>query len=343
MKIAIHKKKGTFSEVWIPYCEKENIPYKIVCCHDSDIISQLDDCDGLLWNWDLNSYRAALNARQIIQSLTYKGIKVYPDINTSWHYDDKVGQKYLLEAINAPIVNSYVFYTKKEALDWIGKATFPKVFKLRAGAGSLNVKLAKTKRQAKKLTNKAFGKGFPNLDSIAGFKERIWIWRRDKSRIALINVLKGIARLFMPNELAKFSPNEKGYIYFQDFAPDNNYDTRLIVIGNRCIGLRRFCRDGDFRASGSGKWDYNPELINKDAIKIAFKVAKKIQAQSLAFDFIMENQMPKIIEISYCFPLRANEKAPGYWDENLNWHDAKIIAEEIIIEDFIKTLKINDK
>lgn len=338
MKIAIHHQKDTFSEVWILYCEREKIPYKIVDCFDSDIISQLSDCDGLMWNWDLNSYKAALNARQIIRSLKLMGLKVYPDANTSWHYDDKVGQKYLLETINAPIVSSYVFYTKQEALNWIEKATFPKVFKLRAGAGSLNVRLVKTKSQAKHLTRKAFGKGFLNIGKIASYRERIWVLKRDRNLRSFINLVKGIARFFMPNELAKFSPNEIGYIYFQDFVPDNNYDTRIIIIGNRCIGLRRFCRDGDFRASGSGIWDYNPEYVNKDAIKIAFEVAGKIKAQSLAFDFVIENQMPKIIEISYCFPLRANKNAPGYWDENLIWHDGKVNAEEYIIEDFIKKL-----
>ena len=44
MKIAIHHSQGTFSDRWVAYCEKEQIPYKLVDCYKNDIIQQLDDC-----------------------------------------------------------------------------------------------------------------------------------------------------------------------------------------------------------------------------------------------------------------------------------------------------------
>ena len=50
------------------------------------------------------------------------GTPVFPNYNTSWHFDDKVGQKYFLEAIDAPLVPSHIFYSKKEALEWIKNA-----------------------------------------------------------------------------------------------------------------------------------------------------------------------------------------------------------------------------
>jgi glutathione synthase/RimK-type ligase-like ATP-grasp enzyme len=86
---------------------------------------------------------------------------VFPDFRTAWHFDDKVAQKYLFEAIGAPLVPSYVFFDKQEALRWAELTTFPKVFKLRGGAGSQNVSLVKTKQECIKLIHKAFGKGFP--------------------------------------------------------------------------------------------------------------------------------------------------------------------------------------
>ena len=147
MKIAIHDNPGSFIDRWITYCLENKINFKKVNCYDTDIILQLDDCDGLMWNWSQTDYKAALCARQLTKSLERKGIRVFPDTNTSWHFDDKVGQKYLLEAIGAPFVKSYVFYSAKEALDWIEKTSFPKVFKLRRGAGSINVSLIKTKKK----------------------------------------------------------------------------------------------------------------------------------------------------------------------------------------------------
>ena len=106
MKIAIHEYAGSFSDRWIKYCDEKKVPYKLVNCYDSDIVSQLEDCQALMWHWNQNDYKAALFARQLTISLEKKGIKVFPDVNTAWHHDDKVGQKYLLEAIGAPLVKS---------------------------------------------------------------------------------------------------------------------------------------------------------------------------------------------------------------------------------------------
>ncbi len=150
--IAIHSLKGddSYSDKWIEYCNKNNISYKLVNCYDSNIIEQLKECDGLMWHWQHTDYKAKLFARELIHSLDSIGFKVYPDSNTSWHFDDKLGQKYLLEAIDAPIVKSYAFYDRKEAIKWIENTELPKVFKLRNGAGSQNVLLIKSKKEAKR-------------------------------------------------------------------------------------------------------------------------------------------------------------------------------------------------
>ena len=160
MKIAIHLRKESFSDRVIQYCEQNKIPYKLVNCFDSDIIKQLNDCDVLFWHWFQNDPKAILCARQILYSVEKKGLKIFPDFNTVWHFDDKIGQKYLLEAIDAPFVSSYVFYDKESALKWINDSNFPKVFKLKDGAGSYNVKLVKSRKEALKLCNIAFSRGF---------------------------------------------------------------------------------------------------------------------------------------------------------------------------------------
>lgn len=313
--IAIHKSTG-FAERWIAYCKKNNIPYKLVNAYDSDIVSQLADCDGFMWHHSHQNYKDVLFAKQLLYSLQIVGKKVFPDFSTGWHFDDKVGQKYLLEAIGAPLVPSYAFYTKKEAMEWIDKTDFPKVFKLRGGAGSSNVKLARTKSQAKKFVNKAFGRGFTQFDRFSHFKERYSKWRQGKD--TFIGVCKGFARFFIPTEFAKMHHKEKGYVYFQDFIPNNSFDIRIVVVGEKAMAEKRFVRKNDFRASGSGEFSY--DNINIDAIKIAFDVAEKLKLQSVAFDFIFDNNNPLIVEMSYGFGMKGISLAPGYWDKELNWH-----------------------
>ena len=340
MKIAIHHTPGSFSDRWISYCREKQIVFKQVNCYDSDIMTQLDDCEGLMWHWDQTDYKAALFARQLTISLEKKGIKVFPDINTAWHFDDKVGQKYLLEAIGAPLVKSYVFYTSQEALAWVNTTTFPKVFKLRGGAGSENVSLAKTKKMAQWLVHKAFGKGFSQVNHVSRLKDRLMVFKREKNLRALRGVLSGFARMFVPKQSDQFFHNEKGYVYFQDFVPGNEYDTRLVVIGDRCFGVRRYCRKGDFRASGSGIKVYDPELIDKKCIQIAFEVANKLNTQSVALDFILDGSEPKIVEISYCFVMgRFYDDCLGFWDRTLTWHEKTVNPQYFMIEDFINTLR----
>ena len=121
MKIAIHSHPGSFSERWIEYCKQKGIDYKTVNAYDSDIVEQVKDCDAFMWHHNHADYRDVLFAKQLIYSLEAKGIKCFPNFHTTWHFDDKVGQKYLLEAIGAPLVPSYVFYSKIEALNWISK------------------------------------------------------------------------------------------------------------------------------------------------------------------------------------------------------------------------------
>lgn len=322
MKIAIFKRRNDFSVRWIEYCEKNNISYKIVNAYDSDIIRQVEDCTAFMWHHYHNDYRDLLFAKQLLYSLQKKRLKVFPNFNTTWHFDDKVGQKYLLEAIGAPLVPSYVFYTKKEALDWINNTEFPKVFKLRGGAGSANVKLAKTKSQAKKFVNMAFGRGFSQFDKLCYLKERYSKWRQGKD--TFIRVCKGFARLFIPTEFAKMYHREKGYVYFQEFIPNNSFDIRVVVVGDKAFAIKRMCRVNDFRASGSGFLVYKKEEIDERCVSLALEVNKKLNSQCTAYDFIFDiNNNPLIVEISYGFTSASYDDCEGYWDKDMYWHEGR--------------------
>lgn len=335
MKIAIHNSKGSFSDNWIEYCKENNIDFKIVNAYDNDIIEQVADCDAFMWHHHHGNYRDVLFAKQLLYSLEMSGKKVFPNFNTTWHFDDKVGQKYLFEAIGASLVPSYVFYNKADALKWVNETTFPKVFKLRGGAGAANVKLARTKRQAIKLINKCFGKGFPQFDRWNYFKERFNNWRNGKEGI--IAIAKGVYMLLAKPEFACYHFPEKGYAYFQEFIPNNDCDFRIKIVNNKCWGFRREVRKNDFRASGSNVLLFDNELIPEDIIKISFQVYKKLLLQSVAFDFVIDksSNTPMIIELSYGFGYDENEINCGYWTEDLQWHESKINPQGWMVEELI--------
>ncbi len=324
MKIAIHNSENNgFRDRWVSYCNENSIAYKMVNAYDSDIVSQLNDCHAFMWQHHQGNYKDVLFAKQLLYSLQLAGKKVFPDFNTTWHFDDKVGQKYLFEAIGAPLVPSYVFYTKQEALQWVNSTTFPKVFKLRGGASSANVKLAKNKKEAVKLINKAFGKGFSQYDWKEKFKEA---YRKKKlGKASWRDVLRPLyyALKKQPTPFAHYKGNEKGYVYFQDFVPNNSFDIRIIVVGDKAFGIKRMNRENDFRASGSGQILYYKSEFDERCVKLAFDVNQKIKAQSIAYDFVFdENNNPIIVEISYAFMASVYDPCTGYWDKKLNWHEA---------------------
>lgn len=333
--VAIHHRERSFSDRWVAYCELHGIPYKIVNCLDSCIIEHLRSFDALLWHWQHGDPREQLAAHNVIMAVETMGIKVFPSISTCWHFDDKIAQKYLLEAIGAPFVPTSVFYDLNEALCWIDRTSFPKVFKLRKGAGSSNVQLVRSAREARVLAERAFSRGFsptPHYGTDAMKRYRLARQRND-----ILNIIKRL-----PKVLAKIHSNrkmighERGYIYFQDFIPNNDFDTRVTVIGNRAFGFTRNVRPGDFRASGSGDIVYDLQRVRQECIEMAFRTTQKIESQSMAFDFVLaENKQPMIIEMSYGFNAEAVHSCPGHWDVKLNWHQGQIWPQDAILVDLL--------
>lgn len=331
MKIAIHPGAGSFSDRWISYCKNQNIPYKVVNAFDTNILEQVNDCDVFMWHHHHGQYKDVLTAKRILFALEHAGVKVFPDFKTGWHFDDKVAQKYLLEAIGAPLVPSYVFYDKAEALVWAKETEYPKVFKLKGGAGAANVKLVRTQKDANKLINKAFSKGFAQYDRLGGLKERLR--KAKEGKASLMYVLKGLGRLLITTEFDKQQPPEKDYVYFQQFIPNNDSDIRVVIINDKAFAIKRLVRENDFRASGSGNLIYDANEIDLRCVKTAYEISNKIGSQCLAYDFIFDKKdRPLIVEISYGFAVEPYDDCPGYWDQHLVWHEGKFNPQEWIID-----------
>ena len=228
-----------------------------------------------------------------------------------------------------------IFCDKKEAFEWAVNTNHPKIFKLKGGAGAANVKLVKRKMKQRSSSIKLLGEAFLSLIRVGAFKEHL---RKVKEgQQGLIGLLKGFARLFMTTDFDKQQPPEKGYIYFQDFIPNNDSDARVIVIGDKAFAIKRMVRSNDFRASGSGLIIYDNKEIDEKCIEISFDICRKLKAQSIAFDFVFDkNNQPKIVEISYGYAVEAYNQCPGYWDCKLNWYEGCFNPQQWMVESQIK-------
>jgi len=329
--LGIHDSRAGFHPRWMDYCEREGIPYKRVDCYRSDIVDQLKGCDALLWHHSHSDPRDVLIAQKILFACQHAGLKVFPDFRTSWHFDDKVAQKYLFELLDLPAVPAHVFFERRQALDWVDQARFPKVFKLRRGAGSAAVRLVHDRRAARRLVNRAFRRGFPLYDPWASLKERA-----DKVRIGQLpahSLIKGLARLAYPPRYARILGRERGYAYFQDYIPGNDSDIRVIVIGDRAFAIRRMVRSGDFRASGSGRIKHAREEIDERCVELAFSVVDKLRSDCTALDFVFDHHnVPLILELSYGFNKSVYDPCPGYWSRDISWNAGCIKPQEWMVE-----------
>jgi hypothetical protein len=199
----------------------------------------------------------------------------------------------------------------------------------------------KSVHQAQRLIRRSFGKGFKQKRRLHFLRERLWQFRRDHDLRSLLNLAKGIARLFIPTPAERSFARERNYVYFQKFIPNASYDIRVVVIGDRAFGLRREVREGDFRASGSGRIVFDREHIPLACVRIAYQTIDRSGLQSAAFDFVMDNHKPKIVEVSYAFTAHVYESCPGFWNRELVWYPEPVSPEAFMIEDFISAITVS--
>jgi glutathione synthase/RimK-type ligase-like ATP-grasp enzyme len=277
-----------------------------------------------------------LIARQLLFALEHAGFKVFPDFRLAWHFDDKVGQKYLFEALDIPRLHSYVFVESAPAYEWAAKTTYPKVFKLRHGAASSCVRLVRSQSEARRLIRRAFGRGYSVYNPWENLKERFYTVRLGASNA--IDIAKGFGRFLYPPRFSRVLGRQRGYVYFQDFAQGNDSDVRISVVGDKAFGLRRWVRPGDFRASGSKLSSYDCEQVDLECVALAFKLAERLGGQCLAFDFIRkEDNSLAVIEISYGFNWKG--KSAGYWDRDLNWCVGRFRPEDWMVDMVLESLR----
>lgn len=340
MKIAIHKNQSFYTRAWEQYCINHHLDYKMVNAYDSDIISQLWDIDIFLWHFHQLDYRDMLLAKPLLISLEQAGKIVFPNTATGWHFDDKLAEKYLFESLGVLSAKGYAFYTKADAVKWAKDTTYPKVFKLRGGAGSSNVRLAHNYKEAKRLIDTAFSnKGYPAYQPWEQLKRAIKsIFNGDGSNRRL---LASLYHCFVPIKQYQFLPIQNGYIYFQDFIPNDGFDYRLEITGNKAIALVRYCRKNDFRASGGHNDHFEHELIPNDVIQFGFNTMDRLGMQSAALDIVRDNRDNKLylIEVSYCYGVDNDEFEHGYWTRDGIWHDEPFNGIDWIIESIIDIYK----
>lgn len=317
----------SFSARWIELARAEGHEPVIVDAYSPGFFDAVRGCDGFMWRFGYDALSLQFAKRITVSVEHGMGMPVFPSAATAWHFEDKISQYYLLEAADIRTPRTWVFWHKHEAQSFCREASYPLVGKLSAGVQSNNVTLLHDANQAFDLLDHMFGAG------LASMKARSK-WSR------LLRARELGARLLMGEPLPRGI--QHGYVYFQEFLAGNGFDTRVTIIGNRAFAFRRFNRPDDFRASGSGKIDWDPSSIDPRFVRLAFDVARKLGTQSVAIDGLYSDGTPVVGEISYTYASWAVRDCPGHWTltgdpsaGQLSWVDGRMHPEDAIFEDFV--------
>lgn len=322
---------------WAEYCKEKNIPYEIVDCLQYDIVQKLPNYSALLWHYSNYSLAHMMEARNIIQVASNLGLITFPYPEMNWHFDDKVAEMYALQAVKAPIPESWVFYREEECIVWLeNHAQFPLVAKLRCGSGSNNVKLLHNNNEAKVYVKRMFTKGYQPAPSVA-YKAFSKL-QSSKNMKMIVNRIKKIPEFLRTRRGGKMLPIEKGYCYFQEFIPNDGYDLKVVVIGDKMTFCARNVRKDDFRASGGGDCYYDRNLLTNGVIDSAFEAARKLNMYCVGFDYVVDAKsgVGKIIEMCYGFDYEVQRALGAYVDRNHVWHEEPVSVPDEIINMIIR-------
>jgi hypothetical protein len=334
--------RQSFSDRWIAKAQELGHEVRIVDVYRNDIIEHLRECDGFMWRFPHAPFPRLFAKRLLAVAEKGLGLVVFPDCNTSWHYDDKVAQRYLLEAAGIPTAKTWIFWKREDALNFCRSANYSLVIKLAGGASSQNVRLLKDFGEAEYWLNQLFYSGVFSLERPTSTNLRVILKRlRPSARL----LLKGLH----PNPGFLFEL-QKNYLMVQEFLPNNPHDTRVTVIGNRAFAFRRFNRPDDFRASGSGNFDTDYGAIDLGFIRLGFKTARALGTQSVAIDGLYRDNECVTTEISYTYASWVVHECPGHWElegdaesGRLIWKTGQMWPEDAIMEDFLARLKSRKK
>jgi len=330
-------RQQSFSDRWITRIPALGHSVRVVDLFQPDPIDQLAGCDGLMW-WFAHLPFPRNFAKRLMPALNHgRNLPTFPDYRTAWHFDDKVGQFYLLRAAGLPMPRTWVFWQRQDAEQFCRSARYPLVLKLAGGIISENVRMLRSMKEAERWIRRLFGAGVTTTERPSLRKPRRLI---NRLASAASVVTRGHARPSGRSDV------QRGYFMVQEFLERNQYDTRAVAIGNRAWVYRRLNRPDDFRASGSGLRDPDRSKIDLEMVRLAFVVARALDTQSVAVDGIYRGSERVLTEISYYYEgWILFEECQGHWvlhgppeTGELEWRDEQLRPEDAILDDFLASL-----
>jgi glutathione synthase/RimK-type ligase-like ATP-grasp enzyme len=241
------------------FLQNNRFSFEYYDAHCSGWLAASETFDVIVWATEGKSPQIKEQKRKTYMLEKHSGKICFPSYDTLMWHEDKIFQYEWLRKRGFPVIDTFISHSAPEALSRIKDAGYPLVSKQPVGAGSLGVELVRNIRQAEKIVRQSF--------SAAG-RQTYWPYAR-----------------------------QKDYVFFQTFQPNEGYDLRVIVVGNKAFGYFRDVPPGEYRASGMGL--VRKESLPEDAVRLAVRVARSMDLVVVAVDMLRDTRgVFQIIEMS---------------------------------------------
>lgn len=294
---------------WLRYerfCKNNNIKFDFYDIKRSDWLEEAKKFDIIICHTEgTPAYQEFFESKvYILEKILNKSC--FPSFHEVWQYEDKNRSNYLYQCYHLPTIPTIATNDQKEALIVSKKLGYPYIAKTTIGAGSSGVFKVDNEKQTKAIVNRIFSNS--GLTTQYPYK------------------------------------NQKDYFYCQKFIDDATFDLRIMLVGDMAFGYYRYPNKGDFRASGSGKFE--KKEIPLDALKLAIEIRDKLKSRQMGVDLLYSEKYSQyfIIETSLfnqidsCEQLEIDGKA-GYYDisdiNNICFKEGKFWIQELTLRNVL--------
>ncbi len=192
--------------------------------------------------------------------------------------------------------------------------SFPLVFKTLDGSNAKGVKLVKTQKELEDLLKKQTKISLGNKLDIL----RRRYFRKSKH----YKVYPDYSNKKDLQEWIPYITKEKNFI-LQEYIPNLSFDYRVLALNENYYVMKRHANKGDFRASGTKKFDFDFELP-KELLDFAFSIKSKFDTPFLSMDICQSDGAFHLLEFQalhfginvYMQSKKYFKRSNGVWNEH---------------------------
>ena len=267
------------------------------------LLEETDSFEGVYFYYTSSQYQIYKSfILDVLIQITLRGGVLIPELRHFMAHENKNFQE--LEKIRLSIRSPYgvPVGTYEEGVERLKNATYPVVIKKHTGFRSRNVRLANNFSEGKKVLSKLLEKNFLfDMDSL------YFMYRRLKN--------KG------------HYPKKFGKVIIQEFIPDLTHDWKILVLGDRCLGGKRYVRKNDFRASGSKLYEME-EDPPENVLSFALKCKQELNCPNASLDISENKGDLQLLEYQTMhFAILGGDPDYYFEKEDSVWHKREIIHE----------------